>query len=193
MHEAMKLQLSETKRVVAYYDYTNWTIEDVAGDGLKLQPINFCENYGTALSTNDNFRNDVARLVSAFHYYNHPGNYHELRERAVSLYFTTAGVPFKFVSLRGYNERADVVIYDNEPGGEWVLSKDSESALEAWFKGEIYTVTIEELEVYTNERNGATIENWEVVDSLGCCILEDLTLETVKDLFGPNVLELQAA
>lgn len=190
----MQLQLSETKRVTAYYDETSYTLEDAAGDCLKVQPLTTADRVQQKyLSTDDEHAAAISRFVNSFHYFNHEKNYRELRERAIGLYFGSQNIPYKFVTLNDGSSWADVVIYDDVTGGTWITEPNSERALDAWFNGEIYTVAIEELQVYTNAATGKTLETWEVVDSLGCCIIEDLTLETVKELFGANVLELQAA
>lgn len=194
MDKVMSLQLSETKLVAAYYDDWHYSLEDVCGDILKVQPLTTADRVQQKyLSTDDEHAAAISRFVNSFHYFNHEKNYRELRERAIGLYFGSQNIPYKFVSLNDGSSWADVVIYDDVTGGTWITKPNSERELDAWFNGEIYTVAIEELQVYTNAATGKTLETWEVVDSLGCCIIEDLTLETVKELFGANVLELQAA
>ena len=194
MYEVMTLQLSDTKRVTAYYDDWHYSLEDVVGGCLKVQPLTTADRVQQKyLSTDDEHAATISRFVNSFHYFNHEKNYRELRERAIGLYFGTLNIPYKFVTLNDGSSWAEVVIYDDVTGGEWITEPGAERPLEAWFNGELYTVAIEELQVYTNLKTGETIENWEIVDGLGCCIVEDLTLETVKELFGPNVLELQAA
>lgn len=162
------IDLDQDNRLVAYYELDARQYTDITGDGLCVQPIAFCDDYGTALSSNDPHQEAIARLVASFHYYNHEQNYRELRERAVGLYLSLAGVPHKFVSLRGYNDRADVVIYDSE-GSEWITQPDSESDLQAWFSGEVYNLTHQQRTVYT-ALDGRTLDSWETVDSLGFCV-----------------------
>lgn len=194
MYEVTTLQLSDTKRVTAYYDETQYTMEEAVGECLKVQPLTTADRVQQKyLSTDDEHAAAISRFVNSFHYFNHEKNYRELRERAIGLYFGSLNIPYKFVTLNDGSSWAEVVIYDDVSGGEWITEPGAERPLEAWFNGELYTVAIEELQVYTNLKTGETIENWEIVDGLGCCHLEELTEETVKELFGPNVFELQAA
>lgn len=193
MHEVMTLQLSDTKRVTAYYDETHYTMLEALGECLKVQPLTTADRVQQKyLSTDDEHAAAISRFVNSFHYFNHEKNYRELRERAIGLYFGSLNIPYKFVTLNDGSSWAEVVIYDDVSGGEWILQHGSERGLEAWFNGEIYVVALEELEVYTNYKNN-TLERWEVVDSLGGCIIEDLTLETAQELFGAIIAELQAA
>lgn len=162
------IELDQDNRLVAYYEHDARHYTDITGDSLCVQPIAFCEDYGDNLSSKDKHQEAIARIVASFHYYNHERNYRELRERAVSLYLSLAGVPHKFVSLRGYNERADVVIYDDE-AGDWITQPNSEFDLQAWFSGEVYNLTHQQRTVYT-ATDGRTLEDWDTIDSLGFCV-----------------------
>jgi hypothetical protein len=168
------LQIDDHNRLCAYVDGDYYQKEDIVGEGLNIQPIQFFDKYSRdVFSTNDDYKGDIARLVDAFHYYNHERNYAELRERAVSLYLNSKGLPFKFVSLYGYSqgERIDLVIYGDTAEDTWITDPKSHLALEAWYRGDIFTIVHERLTRWTSE-TGATYLDWENVDSLGCCLLE---------------------
>ena len=169
------VDLTETTRLTAYLDTDNYHWQDVTGEGLNVQPIQFFDRYNrNILSSDDKHQQNIARLVDSFHYYNHERNYAELRERAVSLYLNSCGLPHRFVTLKGYSqgERIDVVIYGDTAEDTWILEPNSHDGLNAWFAGDIFTVCFEKLETWTSS-NGDTRQEWEVVDGFGCCLLEE--------------------
>jgi len=189
------LEIDEINRLAAYQDYDYYNREDITGEGLNIQPVQHFDRYNReAFQTKDSHTDNIARLVDSFHYYNHPDNYGELRQRAVSLYLSANSLPHRFVSLVGYSqgERVDVVIYGDTPEDTWVLDPKSHLALEAWFTGEIYTVHHEQLETYiSNSDPDKAIQNWETVDSVGCCVLEDpLSIEDYVSYFDLPPLTL---
>lgn len=164
----------ETTRLTATLDSDWYSFEDILGDGLHMQPINFFHDYSRdAFSTDEDHSHQIARLVDAFHYYNHPNNYVELRQRAVGLYLASVGVPYRFVSLRGYSqgEQVDVVLYGNDASDTWILEKDSDKAVQAWFRGDVYTVSLERLVTWRGD-NGDIKFEWDVVESVGACLIE---------------------
>lgn len=169
------LEIDSKNRLNAYVDQDFYQKEDITGEGLNIQPINYFDRYSRdVFSTNDEHKDAIARLVDAFHYYNHERNYAELRERAVSLYLNSQGLPHKFITLHGYSqgETVSLVIYGDTAEDTWITESDSHLALEAWYRGDIFTVAHERLTRWTSE-TGDTYLDWENVDSLGCCLLED--------------------
>jgi hypothetical protein len=168
------LEIDSKNRLSAYVDNDYYQKEDIVGEGLNIQPIQFFDKHSRdVFQTKDDHAENIARLVDSFHYYNHERNYAELRERAVSLYLSLNNLPHKFVSLVGYSqgERVDVVLYGDTIQDSWITSPSSHLALEAWYRGDIYTITHERLTRWTSE-TGDTYLDWETVDSLGCCLLE---------------------
>lgn len=168
------LQIDTANRLSAYVDQDHYSKEDIVGEGLNIQPIQYFDKYSRQVfQTNDEHRDAIARLVDAFHYYNHEKNYAELRKRAVSLYLNSLGLPYKFITLHGYSqgETIDLVIYGDTAEDTWITEPNSHLALDAWYKGDIYTITHERLTRWTSE-HGDTYLDWETVDSLGCCLLE---------------------
>ncbi len=170
------IEIDETNRISAYHETDFYHREEITGEGLNIQPIQHFDRFNReAITSHDEHAENIARLVDSFHYYNHPNNYAELRERAVGLYLSAHNIPHKFVSLIGYSqgERLDVVMYGDTPEDTWVLDPKSHLSLEAWFTGDIYTVCHEKLETYINSDGSKTISEWEIVDSIGACVAED--------------------
>jgi hypothetical protein len=100
---------------------------------------------------------------------------------------------YKTLALRGYSqgEWADIVVYaDAGSDGEWLNSKNATADIEAWFRGDIYTVAIESLETYVNAKNGDTLQRWEITDSCGMVTLSnDYTLaDAGRDIFGSDAV-----
>jgi hypothetical protein len=102
---------------------------------------------------------------------------------------------YQFVSLRGYSQSdwAEVVIYgDKEFFGNLTLEAN---VLDAWFKGEIYNLTLESLKTYKAE-DGESLGRWEIEDAIGqICISEsygikdfDIDWDTLAlDSFGLDI------
>lgn len=160
------LTLTPTTRVKAYIDNDAYTPDYVVGDGLGIfitRPLN---HWGFS----DGYLNKELGYI-------HSNVQRHQEESALGKYLALAGMDYRFISLQGYSpsDWAEAIIYTNE-GNDLASAED---ALGAWFRGDIYTVCLERLEVYTNE-SGATIEQWEVEESIGCVLLDDITtLESV--------------
>jgi hypothetical protein len=114
----------------------------------------------------------------------HSAALHELLDRvnrdqeesAIGKYLSLHNLHYKFVSLRGYSQSdwADVVIYGRE---EWMLS--NEDTLKSWFRGDVFTLSHEQLITFTSSDSDRVIEQWETLDSIGAVILD--TPEDVID------------
>lgn len=97
---------------------------------------------------------------------------------------TRAGYRSMTFSLKGYSQGdwAYVVLYWNDEAISDISGVAEE--LEAWFRGDVYTIALEKLETYKNE-SGAEKHYWECVESIGRVILTDsygFTKETCSEL-----------
>jgi hypothetical protein len=163
------LVINDTTRVKAYYDEDSYNLDFIVGDELGVYFMAPMFNYRS--HNQGDYTNELGHLQNRVS--------RDQEESAIGKYLALAGMNYKFVSLRGYSQGnwAEVVIYTTE---DYDL-KSSAEALDTWFKGDIFTVCLEKLEVYTSS-SGATIERWEIEDSIGCITFgDDYTLETVAN------------
>jgi len=165
--------INETTRVRAYYDEDSYSLDYAVGDELGVYTLDISRGYGNI--EQGNYTKELGYLQDKLT--------RDQWESGLGKYLALAGMKYQFVSLRGYSQGdwADVVIYTNE---DYDLNASAET-LDTWFKGDIFTVCLEKLEVYTNLA-GNTIERWEIEDSIGCITFsKDYTLETVvNDYFS---------
>jgi hypothetical protein len=97
---------------------------------------------------------------------------------------TRAGYRAMTFSLTGYSQGdwAYVVVYWRDEAINDITGVLEE--LEAWFRGDVYTIALEKLETYKNE-SGSEKHYWECVESIGQVILTDsyrFTTETCSEL-----------
>lgn len=178
-------ELTDTTRLAAYYDDAAYEWHEVTGEGLHMYTLDIARNY-FAMNAGP-CTDDLDRLTRNLD--------RDLHERAIGLYLYLSNRTYKRLSLRGYSqgEWAEVIVYaDAGDDGKWLESPNATSELEAWFRGDVYTVAHESLEVYTNLKNGDLIERWEVVESCGMVTLSDkYTLaDAGRDIFGVQASEV---
>lgn len=166
------LVINETTRVRAYYDEDSYSLDYAVGDELGVYTLEISRGYDNIAQ--GDYTKELGYLQDKLT--------RDQWESGIGKYLALAGMKYKFVSLRGYSQGdwAEVVIYTPD---DYDLTASAE-ALDTWFKGDIFTVCLEKLEVYTNPA-GNTIERWEIEDSIGCITFsDDYTLESVaKDYF----------
>ena len=164
------LDLDPKHKLTATHANEHFTFDEMFGDSISIQPLYWHESFrNSALSTSDDHQDNIARLVSSFHYYNHERNYYELKERAVSLYFNSLGLPFKIVRLDGYSQGDSVVVVLYAEDENW-LDSASVDNVRAWWRGDVFNVNLERLVEWKSEY-GDTRHEWEIVDSIGCNLL----------------------
>lgn len=164
------LQISDTLRVKAYYDQDSYSLDYIVGDTLGVYFIRPTRDYDR--HNQGDYTDQLATLQYRVR--------RDSEQSALGKYLALAGMNYKFVSLRGYSQGdwADVVIYTNDT---YDLTASAE-ALDTWFKGDIFTVCLEQLHTYTEASTGQTIERWEIEDSIGCITFsDDYTLESVAN------------
>jgi hypothetical protein len=145
----------------------NWPIayEEILGDLIGVQTLSIARGL-REIQANDKHRDQVAQIVDRL------GRYEEETKTAISKHLTRAGLVYEFVSLRGYSQGdwAEVVIYgDKEFFGTLTAEANT---LDAWFKGEIYTLSLENLKTYKAE-DGESLGRWETEDALSQIVISD--------------------
>lgn len=178
LNEYLTLEISETERVAVYLDEDYYSLQDVIGDELGI------------------FTLHKDRHLSNIEYGEHTKALHELMDRvnrdqeesAIGKYLSLHNLHYKFLSLRGHSQSdwADVVIYAEESA-----ALDYEGSLKSWFSGDIYTVSHEKLITFTSDLTDRVITSWEVIDSIGCVMLENYedTKDFARNDFGIDLPE----
>jgi hypothetical protein len=183
METIATLDINETTRLAAYLDHGSYNWNELTGEGVGIYTLNIARNLG--ITNGGQCTDDLDRLTR----YLDRGRW----ERAIGLYMHLSNRTYKTLALRGYSqgEWADIVVYaDAGSDGEWLNSKNATADIEAWFRGDIYTVAIESLETYVNAKNGDTLQRWEITDSCGMVTLSnDYTLaDAGRDIFGSDAV-----
>ena len=156
-------EFTPTDRINLYYDTDQYDLEWIIGEEVGVYTIDIARNFHP-IEQGERTK-DLDRLIRNLAN-DYRTDWRERKLRAIELYMNLAGLEYKHASLRGHSQGdwADVIIYANPD--DRVDLESCEEAMDDWFKGEIYTIVHEKLEVYTSP-NGNTIERWEVQDSLG--------------------------
>jgi hypothetical protein len=124
------------------------------------------DRFLSEIKTNDKHRDPIAEIVERH------GRRTTETETAISKHLNRAGMNYQFVSLRGYSQGdwAEVVIYaDGETIGNLNGAADE---LRAWFRGDIFNITLETLKTYTAP-DGETLARWEIEDALGGMVISE--------------------
>jgi hypothetical protein len=157
--------LDNNQRLALWPEYGPIDFDEILGDFIGVQTLDIDRGL-SELTTNDKHRDKIAEIV------NWSGKHSKETETAISKHLTRAGQSYEFVSLRGYSQSdwADVVIYgDQEFFGNLRLEAN---VLDAWFKGEIYNLTLESLKTYKAE-DGESLGRWEIEDAIGQICISD--------------------
>jgi hypothetical protein len=163
------IELTPDYRYALYYDDTQFDyLHDWDHDSWGLYTIS--SSRWTSNLSLDTFRvND--RLATVMEWTEHSWN-HKHAETEIGKALTRAGYDHAFVSLNGGSQSvwAYVVVYwDPNALND---AKGLIGELEAWFSGQVFTITLERREVYYGPRE-QTIETWEITDSLSNVIFFD--------------------
>lgn len=180
--------LNNGQRLALWPEYGPIGYEDIVGDLIGVQTLDIDRGLAP-IQTKDEHRDQIAEIIERL------GRRGEETETAISKHLTRAGLSYEFVSLRGYSQSdwAEVVIYGDK---EFFGSLKTEAiVLDAWFKGEVYNLTLENLKTYTAE-DGESLGRWEIEDAIGqICISEsygirdfDIDWDTLAlDSFGLDI------
>jgi hypothetical protein len=157
--------LDNGQRLALWPEYGQINFDEILGDFTGVQTLDIDRGLGE-LTTNDKHRDKIAEIVSWY------GRHAKETETAIAKHLTRAGLSYEFVSLRGYSQSdwAEVVIYaDKEFFGNLTAEKN---VLDAWFKGEIYNLTLENLKTYKAE-DGESLGRWRIEDTLSQIVISD--------------------
>ena len=163
------IQVNENYRYAAYpemdyldylhdWDHDAWGIYTLAID-RQYRPLNL-DTFGI---------NDRLQEVAMWHKFS--WNNTDL-EKQLEKAIARAGYKSKMVHLKGYSQGdwAYAVLYWRDDAIADITGVREE--LEAWFRGDVYTITLEKLDTYKNE-SGNEKHYWECVESLGQVIFTD--------------------
>ena len=157
--------LGNEQRLTLRPDFWPIAYEEILGDLISVQTLSIARGL-SEIQTRDKHRDQVARIIEKL------GRYEEETKTAIAKHLTRAGLVYEFVSLRGYSQGdwAEVVIYgEKEFFGNLRLEAIT---LDAWFKGEIYTMTLENLKTYKAE-DGESLGRWQIEDTLSQIVISD--------------------
>lgn len=181
MKPEQTLEINENYRYAAYidtdyfdylhdWDHDAWGLYTLAID-RQYRPLNL-DTFGI---------ND--RLQEVQNHYSFSWNDNTL-DKQIEKAITRAGYKGMTFSLKGYSQGdwAYVALYWRDEAISDVSGLIEE--LEAWFRGDVYTIRLEKLETYRND-SGSEKHYWECVESIGQVILTDsykFTIENCAEL-----------
>lgn len=175
------IEIDATNRYALYYDeysydfLSEWEWQDLGVATLRI------DRYLKPLELELDDHNDRIREIME-----HARQLDEIYP-AIYKHFDRAGYHYEFVNLQGYSqgEWAEVVVFANPES--WPSGIDGFiEELKAWWRGDYYHVAWEQLVTYKAD-NGASIERWEIVESVCQTIFTDsykFTAENCAELLG---------
>jgi hypothetical protein len=200
MNTAIKeIELTDTLTLRLYPDMDQYTPEDVLGEASEFteQGFFFLPERGfygykswsmTERYSAGEFTNELSSLAqTVFEYCDW-----EATEAALIKHLERRGYQAKSFALRGYSqgEYAEVIVYAKNNPANYAR------ALGDWFRGDIYTLALEEESNYIRLSDGDMITKSETIESIGCLLLDtdsDSELITIaKSYFGnmPDLAEV---
>lgn len=183
MEPLMTIDVNEEYRYAAYgenehYDY----LHDQDRDNWGLYTIAINKQYNPLALDTFGINDKLNRIID---WHQHTWNDNRL-ETALSKSIERAGYKHIYLQLNGYSQGdwAYVVLYYKE---EWLVNPTGLiGELEAWFRGDVYTIALERRETYVSQ-HGNTKEDWDVIESVGRVLIHDyneFTLETCEYYLG---------
>ena len=157
--------LNNGKRLALWPELGQVDLEDILGDLIGVQTLSI-DRFLSEIKTDDKHRDPIAEIIERH------GRQETETETAISKHLNRAGMNYQFVSLRGYSQGdwAEVVIYaDSDTIGNLNGAADE---LRAWFRGDIFNITLETLKTYTAP-DGETLARWEIEDALGGMVISE--------------------
>lgn len=190
------LAINDALRVASYYDY------DASGpfdwDCIFVQTLRQARNLNP-LTSDDGQRAAILEIME--HNPETGGTYgsswattarDNWEQTAISKHLERNGLECHFLQLVGcsQSEWADIVIYAK--AGEITDWAPIAREVKAWYAGEVYTLALEQKVIYTSIL-GNTIEQWELIDSVGeVYLLDGLTRETADLYFNYDAATVAA-
>jgi len=157
--------LNKEQRLALWPELGQVDFVDVLGDLISVQTLDI-DRFLSEIKTEDKHRGPIAEIIERH------GRRETETETAISRHLTRAGMNYQFVSLRGYGQGdwAEVVIYaEAETIGNLNGAADT---LRAWFRGDIFTLTLETLKTY-KATDGESLARWEIEDALGLMVISE--------------------
>jgi hypothetical protein len=157
--------LNNEQRLALWPELGQVDLEDILGDLIGVQTLSI-DRFLSEIKTDDKHRDPIAEIVERH------GRRTTETETAISKHLSRAGMNYQFVSLRGYSQGdwAEVVIYaEAETIGNLNGAADE---LRAWFRGDIFNITLETLKTYTAP-DGESLARWEIEDALGGMVISE--------------------
>jgi hypothetical protein len=157
--------LDNGQRLALWPEFGQVDLEDVLGDLIGVQTLSI-DRFLSEIQTDDKHRGPIAEILERH------GRQETETETAISKHLTRAGMNYQFVSLRGYSQGdwAEVVIYaEAETIGNL---NGAANTLKAWFRGDIFTLTLETLKTY-KATDGESLARWEIEDALGLMVISE--------------------
>lgn len=157
--------LNNGQRLALWPELEQVEFEDILGDLIGIQTLAI-DRFLSEIKTNDKHCDPIAEIVERH------GRLQTETRTAISKHLSRAGMTYQFVSLRGYSqgEWAEVVMYaDSETIGNLNGAADE---LRAWFRGDIFTLCLEDLKTYTAP-DGESLARWEIEDALGGMVISE--------------------
>ena len=183
-------EFTPTDRITLYYDDDQYDLEWILGEEVGVYTIDIERNFH-AMESGPRTK-DLDGLIRNLNN-DYRTDWRERKLRAIELYMNLSGLEYRQVSLRGPSQSdwADVVIYADPT--DRVDLEACEEGLRDWFRGDVFTIAHESLEVYTNPANGRTIERWELQDSIGSILpVKGQTFEDMAKTYFGHLWEKQA-
>ena len=173
IHEIM---INDTTKVAAYYDQDSFALDDLLGidgeSGVFMLPkrgfYGALDYWTTKENSYGKLTAELLDLCGAVEGFK---NYDELTE-ALLLHTKRANYVSKNYSFSGYSqgEYMEAIIYGQ---GDYI--NGMATTVDAWIKGDIFTVALETLETYESKVSGKIINQWEATESIGGVILDNGT------------------
>lgn len=158
-NEINRVQITPKLAVSVEYDPTHYTLEELAGDA-EFWGVFWIPNRFEKLDTKNNIGPITEELAQT---YRHAGEYldGEDLESALIKRATRAGYVARVECFSDYNYWKTAVYYAQD--SDWLDGIRDE--INTWFRGEIYTLTIDELTTWTNAKL-ETRETWDTIESV---------------------------
>jgi hypothetical protein len=175
------IQLSDTHRYACYVDTNHFDyLHDWDHDAWGLFTLGIDRQYRPLKLDTFGINDRLQKIVDWYSFDWNDNTLDKQLEKAI----TRAGYKSMQFSLKGYSQGdwAYVVLYWRDDAISDISGVIQE--LEAWFRGDVYTITLEKLETYKNE-SGAEKHYWEPIESIGQVLLTDsyqFTTETCSEL-----------
>jgi len=185
---------SDTERYLVEYEWDSeyeWVVSDLLG----FQTTHADRNI-SRVNTTDRFQTVYQRIVDSIEPNDYVGGWDKV-EQVFSRYLTLSGVPNKVIVLQGYSQsewaRGVVYLSDVAEAMGYKIGYTNDERLEklisdlkAWWRGDVYRVTKQELVTYHTPDGTKTYQRWEEVEDLDALsgITDEVTLEMCQAWIG---------